>query len=227
MTALYTFTNVGRTFEGPAEDVCLFHDLTFSVERGECLAIVGASGSGKSTLLHLMGALDSPSHGTICYDGKDLASMTQQEKAHFRNKELGFVFQFHHLLPEFSAEENVAMPALIGGISLSAVLPKAREMLERVGLSHRMQSRITTLSGGERQRVAIARAILSEPRVLLADEPTGNLDALTGTQIEDLLLELNAELDTTLVIVTHNIQLAARMGRCLALKGGTLEPVLL
>lgn len=225
MAELYTFTNVSRTFQGPAEDVCLFHDLTFSVEQGESLAIVGASGSGKSTLLHLMGALDTPSEGTICYDGTDLAAMTPRQKAHFRNKELGFVYQFHHLLPEFSAEENVAMPALIGGISLSRILPKAREMLERVGLAHRMQARITTLSGGERQRVAIARAILQDPRVLLADEPTGNLDAATGKQIEDLLLELNAELDTTLVIVTHNAQLAARMRRCLALQGGTLSPV--
>ena len=222
MTALYEFCNVSRSFQTPNENLEILRDLYFRVENGEALAIVGASGSGKSTLLHLMGALDSPTSGDIFFDGANLAQMSPSERAHFRNSELGFVFQFHHLLPEFSAEENVAMPRLIAGKPLGEVLPKARDLLERVGLSGRMQVKISTLSGGERQRVAIARALLVEPRVVLADEPTGNLDASTGTQIEDLLLELNREMGTTLVIVTHNLQLAARMDRCLELGGGFL-----
>ena len=222
MTALYEFCNVSRSFQTPNENLEILRDLSFRVENGEALAIVGASGSGKSTLLHLMGALDSPTSGDIFFDGANLAQMSPSERAHFRNSELGFVFQFHHLLPEFSAEENVAMPRLIAGKPLGEVLPKASDLLERVGLSGRMQVKISTLSGGERQRVAIARALLVEPRVVLADEPTGNLDASTGTQIEDLLLELNREMGTTLVIVTHNLQLAARMDRCLELGGGLL-----
>ncbi|MCR5814408.1 MAG: ABC transporter ATP-binding protein [Desulfovibrio sp.] len=225
MTAIYEFSKVSRSFVGPGEQLQILRELSFSVESGEALTIVGASGSGKSTLLHLMGALDSPTSGTIFFDGKDLAAMSPSERANFRNRELGFVFQFHHLLPEFSAEENVAMPRLIAGSPLATILPTARELLERVGLAARMQSKISTLSGGERQRVAIARALLAKPRVVLADEPTGNLDSSTGTQIEDLLLELNREMGTTLVIVTHNLQLAARMDRCLELSAGALTPL--
>ena len=192
------------------------------VEEGEMLAIVGQSGSGKSTLLHLMGALDTPSSGEICFEGRDMALMSADQKAAFRNKTLGFVFQFHHLLPEFSALENVAMPAIIGGASQRSVMPRAREMLDRVGLSARMDSKIATLSGGERQRVAIARAVFMRPRVLLADEPTGNLDEVTGAQVGALMNELNRELGMTLVVVTHNRELAAGMGRTLELKAGTL-----
>lgn len=151
-----------------------------------------------------------------------MAHMTPDQKAAFRNKTLGFVFQFHHLLPEFSAVENVAMPAIIGGDRQSAVMPKAREMLERVGLAARMDSKVATLSGGERQRVAIARSVLMRPRVLLADEPTGNLDEHTGEQVGALMKELNRELGMTLVVVTHNRELAAGMGRILELKAGTL-----
>ena len=186
------------------------------------LAIVGQSGSGKSTLLHLMGALDTPSSGEICFEGRNMALMSADQKAIFRNKTLGFVFQFHHLLPEFSALENVAMPAIIGGASQRSVMPRAREMLDRVGLSARMDSKIATLSGGERQRVAIARAVFMRPRVLLADEPTGNLDEVTGAQVGALMNELNRELGMTLVVVTHNRELAAGMGRTLELKAGTL-----
>ena len=192
------------------------------VEEGEMLAIVGQSGSGKSTLLHLMGALDTPSSGEICFEGRNMALMSADQKAAFRNKTLGFVFQFHHLLPEFSALENVAMPAIIGGASQRSVMTRAREMLERVGLSARMDSKIATLSGGERQRVAIARAVFMRPRVLLADEPTGNLDEVTGAQVGELMNELNRELGMTLVVVTHNRELAAGMGRTLELKAGTL-----
>ncbi|MBQ9537480.1 MAG: ABC transporter ATP-binding protein [Desulfovibrionaceae bacterium] len=225
MALLYEFHHVQRAFQGPGEEILLFKDLSFHVEEGESLAIVGASGSGKSTLLHLMGALDSPTAGEIFFAGNDLSQMNATEKAYFRNKTLGFIYQFHHLLPEFNAEENVAMPALIGGISLASILPKAREMLDLVGLGARLKAKVSTLSGGERQRVAIARAVLQHPRVILADEPTGNLDTQTGVQIEELLLRLNKELGTTLVIVTHNLGLASHLDRCLELRKGALHPL--
>ena len=222
MSALYTFSNVGKKFATANEDIEIIKNISMVVEEGEMLAIVGQSGSGKSTLLHLMGALDTPSSGEICFEGRNMALMSADQKAIFRNKTLGFVFQFHHLLPEFSALENVAMPAIIGGASQRSVMPRAREMLDRVGLSARMDSKIATLSGGERQRVAIARAVFMRPRVLLADEPTGNLDEVTGAQVGALMNELNRELGMTLVVVTHNRELAAGMGRTLELKAGTL-----
>ena len=222
MSALYKFSNVNKIFSAPGETLEILKDINMIVEEGEALAIVGASGSGKSTLLHLMGALDTPSTGAVFFDGQDMALMSADQKAAFRNKTLGFVFQFHHLLPEFSALENVAMPAIIGGAKQSAVMSRAREMLDRVGLSARMESKIATLSGGERQRVAIARAVFMRPRVLLADEPTGNLDEVTGAQVGALMNELNRELGMTLVVVTHNRELAAGMGRTLELKAGTL-----
>ena len=222
MSALYKFSDVSKIFSAPGENLEILKNINLVVEEGEALAIVGTSGSGKSTLLHLMGALDTPSTGAVFFDGQDMARMTPDQKAAFRNKTLGFVFQFHHLLPEFSAVENVAMPAIIGGERQAVIMSKAREMLERVGLSARMESKISTLSGGERQRVAIARAVLMRPRVLLADEPTGNLDEGTGAQVGTLMNELNRELGMTLVVVTHNRELAAGMGRTLELKAGTL-----
>ena len=222
MSELYKFSDVGKKFSGPGENLEIFKNINLIVEEGEALAIVGPSGSGKSTLLHLMGALDTPSTGIVAFDGRDMALMSPDQKAAFRNKTLGFVFQFHHLLPEFSALENVAMPAVIGGARRAAVLPEARAMLERVGLADRADSKIATLSGGERQRVAIARAVLLRPRVLLADEPTGNLDEITGAQVGDMLNELNRELGMTLVVVTHNLDLAARMDRGLELRAGAL-----
>ncbi|MCR5562561.1 MAG: ABC transporter ATP-binding protein [Desulfovibrio sp.] len=222
MADLYTFNRVSKTFAGPAEELSILTGLDLVVKEGEALGIVGASGSGKSTLLHLMGALDTPSEGVVEFDGRDLAMMNETEKAAFRNQTLGFVFQFHHLLPEFSAVENVAMPALISGKRLKDVLPEAREMLARVGLSERADAKIATLSGGERQRVAIARAVLGKPRVLLADEPTGNLDEHTGARIGALLRELNREMGMTMVIVTHNLELAAMMDRGLELRAGAL-----
>lgn len=222
MSALYKFSNVNKVFSAPGENLEILKDINLVVEEGQALAIVGASGSGKSTLLHLMGALDTPSTGAVYFDGQDMTHMTPDQKAAFRNKTLGFVFQFHHLLPEFSAVENVAMPAIIGGERQSAVMPKAREMLERVGLAARMDGKVATLSGGERQRVAIARSVLMRPRVLLADEPTGNLDEHTGEQVGALMNELNRERGMTLVVVTHNRELAAGMGRILELKAGTL-----
>lgn len=222
MPELYKFSDVGKKFSGPGENLEIFKHINLIVAEGEALAIVGASGSGKSTLLHLMGALDTPSTGTVSFDGRDMAGMSPDQKAVFRNKTLGFVFQFHHLLPEFSALENVVMPAVIGGARRAVVLPQAREMLERVGLGARAESKIATLSGGERQRVAIARAVFLRPRVLLADEPTGNLDETTGAQVGALMTELNRELGMTLVVVTHNRELAAGMGRTLELKAGIL-----
>ena len=221
MTAIYEFRDVGKRFSGP-ENLEIFRNISFTVEQGESLAIVGTSGSGKSTLLHLLGALDTPTEGAVLFDGRDLAALSPDETARFRNTALGFVFQFHHLLPEFSAEENVAMPALIGGARLKDALPEARDMLERVGLAHRMGNSGSTLSGGERQRVAIARAALPRPRVLLADEPTGNLDESTGAHVGELMARLNADLGMTLVVVTHNQELAASMGRALELRAGTL-----
>lgn len=222
MSELYTFSNVSKIFSTPNEKVEIFKNINLKIEEKESLAIVGSSGSGKSTLLHLMGALDIPTKGTVHFDNRNLAEFTPNQKAEFRNKTLGFVFQFHHLLPEFSALENVAMPAIIGGKSLQDVEQNAIEMLERVGLKQHIKSKVATLSGGERQRVAIARAILLHPRVLLADEPTGNLDETNGQQVGLLLEELNKELGMTLVVVTHNIELASQMGRCLELRAGTL-----
>lgn len=186
------------------------------------MAIVGASGSGKSTLLHLLGALDIPSSGSLLFEGQSLPDLNAEGKAHFRNRKLGFVFQFHHLLPEFSTVENVAMQALIAGMPRNKALQLAALALERVGLADRRDHRVTTLSGGERQRAAIARAILLEPQVLLADEPTGNLDQRTGEKVAELLLELNHSLGMTLIIVTHNRDMAGTLGRCLELRSGEL-----
>lgn len=222
MAPIYEFENVGKTFSGAEDKLKIFSNLNLRVNTGESLAIVGASGSGKSTLLHLMGALDKPTAGKIMFEGQPLAQMTAEAQAHFRNRSLGFVFQFHHLLPEFSAIENVAMPGLIAGQNMATMLPRAREMLERVGMAHRLNSRPATLSGGERQRAAIARALILNPKVILADEPTGNLDEQTGAQVGKLMLDLNRELGMTLVVVTHNQELATRMDRGLELRGGSL-----
>jgi lipoprotein-releasing system ATP-binding protein len=224
MPPIYAFHDVGKTYAGPGESLDVLRDVNLTVEEGESVAIVGASGSGKSTLLHLMGALDVPTRGVIDFEGRDMASMGEREKAAFRNRTLGFVFQFHHLLPEFTPVENVAMPFLIGGVPQAAARARAREILERVGLGHRLDGKVATLSGGERQRIAIARAVSMTPRVLLADEPTGNLDEGTGGTVVDMLRELNREMSMTMVIVTHNRDLASRMHRVLELKGGNLVP---
>lgn len=196
--------------------------VSLEVHRGEVVTIVGASGAGKTTLLQIMGTLSRPDSGRVEIDGTDLFALGDKALSRFRNERIGFVFQFHHLLPEFSTEENVAMQALIAGMNRSKALGLARQALERVGLSDRKDHRVTTLSGGERQRAAIARAILLEPRVLLADEPTGNLDQRTGDSVAELLLELNRTLGMTLVIVTHNREMAGTLGRCLELRSGEL-----
>ncbi|MDR2054521.1 MAG: ABC transporter ATP-binding protein [Desulfovibrio sp.] len=223
MAEIYRFVDVGKKFSAPGENLEILKNVNLVVEEGEALAIVGTSGSGKSSLLHLMGALDTPTSGEILFDGRDMALMPPDEKAEFRNRTLGFVFQFHHLLPEFSAVENVAMPAVIGGTRPADALPGAGSLLERMGLGGRIHSKTATLSGGERQRVAIARAVFLRPRVLLADEPTGNLDENTGAAVGALLRELNRERGMTLVVVTHNRELAAGMDRAMELKAGSLS----
>lgn len=222
MTPVYEFIDAQKKVSAPGETLEIFQKINLVIHQGEALSIVGASGSGKSTLLHLMGALDTLSSGKLLFEGKDLATMTPDAKAHLRNRALGFVFQFHHLLPEFSTVENVAMQAIISHMPRKQALAQAEEMLARVGLGDRLDHKVTTLSGGERQRAAIARAILMRPRVLLADEPTGNLDDATGKHVGQLLAALNRELGMTLVIVTHNRELAASMGRSLELRSGVL-----
>ncbi len=222
MNDVYSLRGVGKSYEQGMETVEVLRSVDMTVRPGDSVAIVGASGSGKSTLLQLMGTLDTPSAGAILFQGRDISALGWQERAAIRNKNIGFVFQFHHLLPEFSARENAAMPGIIGGMARSLALKKADEALARVGLAHRLHHRVTTLSGGERQRAAIARAILLEPQVILADEPTGNLDDRTGREINDLLLNLNQDRNVTLIIVTHNAELARCMGRTLELRSGEL-----
>lgn len=222
MAELYRVEDLGKTVSGPAGELTILSGLNLTMEAGESVAVVGASGSGKSTFLHMLGALDSPTRGVVYFEGRSLGGLTPAEAASFRNRELGFVFQFHHLLPEFSTVENVAMQAIIGGMDRREALERAGAALARVGLAERREHNVTTLSGGERQRAAIARATLLRPKVLLADEPTGNLDEKTGSMVMDLLLELNRAEGMTLVVVTHNRELAARMGRRLELKSGVL-----
>jgi len=219
---LYRVEHTGKTVESPAGELTILRDVSFTVERGEALAVVGSSGSGKSTLLHLLGTLDRATSGKIFFEGRDLSALDEAQAAHFRNRELGFVFQFHHLLPEFTTVENVAMQAVIAGMPKAKALKLAEESLERVGLEHRRDHHVSTLSGGERQRAAIARATLLCPKVLLADEPTGNLDEKTGSRVVEVLRELNREMGMTLIIVTHNRELAASLDRCLELRSGEL-----
>lgn len=218
----YELDGVGKECRGPSEVISILRGISLRIMAGETLAVVGASGSGKTTLLHLLGALDAPTEGEVLFEGRSLSAMKAEEKAHFRNRQLGFVFQFHHLLPEFSTEENVAMQAIIAGMPKHKALKLAGEALHLVGLHDRSKHRVTTLSGGERQRAAIARAVLMRPKVLLADEPTGNLDERTGERVCDMLLDLNRQLGMTLVVVTHNREMARTMGRCLELRAGEL-----
>ena len=219
---LYRVEHVEKKVESPAGELTILSDVSFTVEPGEALAIVGSSGSGKSTLLHVLGTLDRATSGKVWFEGQDLSSLSEAQAAHFRNRELGFVFQFHHLLPEFTTVENVAMQAIIAGTPRAKALKMAEESLERVGLAHRRDHHVTTLSGGERQRAAIARATLLCPKVLLADEPTGNLDEKTGSLVVDVLRGLNRDLGMTLIIVTHNRELAASLDRSLELRSGEL-----
>ena len=198
-------------------------DLDLQVAAGEAVAIVGQSGVGKSTLLHVLGTLDHPTGGKVLFDGVDLFGLREREQATFRNRELGFIFQFHHLLPDFTALENVIMPALIRGLSPVEAEPRARAVLERVGLGARLTHKPGELSGGEQQRVAVARAVALSPRVILADEPTGNLDPVTGAEVQSLLMDLNREHHITLIIVTHNEGLSTSVHRTLRLQDGKLH----
>jgi lipoprotein-releasing system ATP-binding protein len=220
--AIYQLIDVSKEFDGPSEVVRVLRGVDLEISRGESLAILGASGSGKTTLLHMLGTLDTVTDGKIYLNGVDLGTLGDRERAELRNKEIGFVFQFHHLLPEFSTLENVAMPAFIAGKGRSQGLRMAKEALDMVGLAHRLEHKVTTLSGGERQRAAIARAILLRPKVLLADEPTGNLDEENGARIGQLLTSLNNELGMTFIVVTHNPELAAMMHRRFELRSGEL-----
>lgn len=209
-----------RTGDGSIE---VLRGIDLDVVAGERLGVVGASGVGKSTLLHLLGTLDRPTRGSLHFRGHDLLTLEPRALAHFRNASLGFVFQFHHLLPEFNAVENVMMPGLIGGRAMREMRERATRLLVEVGLEHRIQHPVGKLSGGERQRVAVARALVLDPAVLLADEPTGNLDPKTGEQVMNLLLEMNRLHGTALVVVTHSPALARRLGRIAALVDGYLD----
>ena len=212
-----------KSFSIGDETIEVLRGVDLELQPAERLAIVGNSGVGKSTLLHILGTLDRPSAGTVEFRGEDLFARHGAELARFRNRELGFIFQFHHLLPEFNAIENVMMPGLVGGRGFAEMRPRAERLLHEVGLDHRLTHPVGKLSGGERQRVAVARALVLDPSLVLADEPTGNLDPKTGDQVLDLLLEMNRLHGTALVVVTHSPEIARRLGRRAVLVEGYLE----
>lgn len=212
-----------KTYREGSVETPVLRSISLTVLQKEMLAIVGSSGSGKSTLLHLLGALDTPTSGTVLFEQQDIYQWNSQQQAQFRNRQLGFVYQFHHLLGEFTALENAAMPLLIGGMAVKQATQQAAAMLERVGLSHRVAHRPAELSGGERQRVAIARALVNQPRLVLADEPTGNLDHKSATAIYELMCQLNSELGTAFVVVTHDRELAGKLHRQVHMVDGVLQ----
>ena len=216
-------TGLHKTYHGL--EVAVLNGIDLAVKAGEQIAIVGTSGSGKSTLLHLLGGLDAPNAGAVGILNQDLADLTEAKKGHLRNHTLGFVYQFHHLLPEFTALENVAMPLLIRRMARDLALALAAETLAKVGLQHRLQHMPGELSGGERQRAALARALVTKPQCILADEPTGNLDRQTAHAVFDLLLEVNQSQQRSLVVVTHDLELARKMQRQYQLVDGKLQPL--
>ncbi|MDQ7032591.1 MAG: ABC transporter ATP-binding protein [Desulfonauticus sp.] len=219
---LYKLEHVQKTFVSGTEQITVLKDINLTIHKGERIAILGSSGCGKSTLLHLMGTLDTPTRGKVFFTNKNLHTLSEKDKAVFRNQKLGFVFQFHHLLPELNVLENVALPGIIQGMKRKHVFSLAQEALTLVGMEHKLNASIPVLSGGEKQRVAIARAILLRPEVILGDEPTGNLDEENGEKIGKLLCTLNQEIGTTLIIVTHNLALANLMQKKYFLRTGHL-----
>lgn len=216
-------SNLSKSYDDGAAEVEVLHKLNFQVSTGERVAIVGASGSGKSTLLNLLGGLDKPDTGEVFVDGKVFSSLSDNARGKVRNQSLGFVYQFHHLLPEFTALENVCMPLLIGGVSKAEAKNKARDLLTKVGLEQRLQHKPAQLSGGERQRVAIARALVNQPQCVLMDEPTGNLDSANAHKIQSLVNDLAREIGVAFVIVTHDEALASTLDKTFVLDKGTLS----
>ncbi len=214
---------LSKVFGSGLQTIEIFKDLDLVLRKGERIAIVGASGVGKTTLLHILGTLEKPTSGKVLYGGQDVFLWEEKDLAQFRNRRIGFVFQFHYLLPEFNALENVIMPGLIAGLPHKEVKSRALHLLEKLGLTHRLEHRIGELSGGEQQRVSVARALLLQPSLFLADEPSGNLDGRTGRKLHELLASLNEELGLTMVIVTHNPELASMMHRVLRLEDGQLR----
>ena len=214
---------LGRDFNEGASTLTVLDGLDLAIAKGECIAIVGASGSGKTTLLQILGGLDRPTRGNVAIGGKDIHALGEAARGELRNRTMGFIYQFHHLLPEFSALENVAMPLLIRRVPVAEARRQAEAILEKVGLGERLEHRPHQLSGGERQRAAVARALVTLPLIVFADEPTGNLDGRNAEQVFELMLQLNREHGTSLVIVTHDLRLASRMDRVWLLENGRLK----
>ncbi len=220
--AVLSCRNLGKCYEEGPQSVVVLDGLTLELHPGERIAIVGSSGSGKSTLLNMLGGLDTPTTGSVWLAGEELSALNEKQRGLLRNRALGFVYQFHHLLPEFSALENVCMPLLIGRTAIVEARQRATQLLERVGLGHRLTHKPAELSGGERQRVAIARALVNRPGLVMLDEPTGNLDHHTAQGIQDLMKELSSSSQTAFLVVTHDLQLAQQMDRVLRLEDGKL-----